>query len=153
MKKAISLLLALLLVAALAGCGGGAAKDVDVAALAAELAEKVKYESNEMRQLSADKLSNYVDVPDGAQAAFYMGEGLTMEEIIAVKCANEKDAAALKTAMETLLQNQIDSVRPYQPESIPRLENAVLIQKGVYVALCVTDDADTAQKIIKGYLG
>lgn len=153
MKKAISLLLAALLIFALAGCGGAQTKDVDVAAMAADLAKNVKYESEEMRQLPAEKLANYVDVPEGAEAAFYMGEGMTMEEIIAVKCANEKDAAALKTAMEALLKSQIDSVRPYQPESVPRLENAVLIQKGVYVVLCVTDDADTARQIIKGYLG
>ncbi len=158
MKKMISLLLAVLLALALAGCGSSAnknevKKDVDVSALAAELVEKVKFESEEMRELSADKLSFYVDVPEGAQAAFYMGEGMTMEEVIAVKCANEKDAVALKAAMESLLANQIDSARPYQPESVPRLENPVLIQKGVCVVLCVTDDADTAEQIIKGYLG
>jgi len=154
MKRTISLLLALLLTAALVGCGGGTkVKDVDVTALAAELAEKVKFESQEMRELSADDLTNYVAVPDGAKVAFYMGEGLTMEEIIAVQCANEKDAAALKTEMEALLSNQIDSARPYKPESVPRLENPALTQKGVYVVLCVTDDVDTAEQIIKGYLG
>jgi hypothetical protein len=153
MKRAISLLLTLLLVLALVGCGGAKTKDVDVAALAAELAEKVKFESNEMRKLSADDLTNYMEVPEGAKVAFYMGEGMTMEEIIAVQCANEKDAAALKTAMETLLANQIDSARPYKPESVPRLENPALIQKGACVVLCVTDDVDTAEQIIKGYLG
>ena len=153
MKRAISLLLTLLLVLALVGCGSAKTKDVDVAALAAELAEKVKFESNEMRKLSADDLTNYMEVPEGAKVAFYMGEGMTMEEIIAVQCANEKDAAALKTAMETLLANQIDSARPYKPESVPRLENPALIQKGACVVLCVTDDVDTAEQIIKGYLG
>ena len=153
MKRAISLLLTLLLVLALVGCGGAKTKDVDVAALAAELAEKVKFESNEMRKLSADDLTNYMEVPEGAKVAFYMGEGMTMEEIIAVQCANEKDAAALKTAMETLLANQIDSARPYKPESVPRLENPALIQNGACVVLCVTDDVDTAEQIIKGYLG
>lgn len=155
MKRAISLLLAVMLTLALVACGGSKneTKDVDVEALAAELAGKVKFESDEMRKMSAEDLTNYLDVPQGAQTAFYMGDGMTMEEIIVVKCADDKGAAALKSAIETLLVNQIDSVRQYHPEAVPRLENPVLTQKGAYVVLCVTDDAETAEKIVKEYLG
>lgn len=161
MKKAISLLLALLLISALAGCGGkdtdtkdtnkNTAKDVDVTKLAAELAEKVAFES-ELKDLS-DKLSFIVDLPEGAQSAFYRGEGESKEQIIAVKCAGESDAAGLKADLETLLADQIQEAERYTPELVSRLQNAVLIQKGQCVVLCVTDDAATARSIIEGYLG
>ena len=165
MKKAFSLLLALLLTAALAACGGknepqntnnGESKDtgktVDVAALAAELAEKVKFESGEMKDLS-DKMDLVFDLPEGTQGAYYRGDGETKEEIITARCASEKDAAALKSMLETQVADLLADAQRYQPDAVPRLENPVLIQKGVYVALCITDDADTAEQIIKGYLG
>ena len=151
-NRTAALLLALALTVALAGCGSKT-EEVDVAALAAELKEKVEFVSGEMKELTADTLSNYVDLPEGTKTAFYMGTGLSAEEIIAVQCANEKDAAALKTNVEHLLKNQIDREGAYHPEVIPRLENAVLIQQGTCVVLCVTDDADTAEQIIRGVLG
>ena len=53
MKRVISLILVLLLTAALAGCGASGSKDVDVSALAAELAQKVEF-SAPLKELTAD---------------------------------------------------------------------------------------------------
>ena len=152
MKRVISLMLSLLLVLALAGCGGSGEKDVDAAALAAELAEKVSF-STALKELPADQVGNYLTLPEGTQAAAYMGSGMSMEEIFVIRCSGKNEAAAMKTAAEALVASQIDAVRPYQPESVPRLENAVLVQKGNVVVLCVTDDTDTAEQIIKEHLG
>jgi predicted small lipoprotein YifL len=152
MKRVISLILVLLLTAALAGCGASGSKDVDVSALAAELAQKVEF-SAPLKELTAEQLGNYLTLPEGTRAAAYMTSGLTMEEVFAFRCGSAGDAAAVKTAVEALIASQIDSVRPYQPEAVPRLESAVLVQKDVYVVLCVTDDTDTAERIIKEQLG
>lgn len=152
MKRVISLILILLLAGALAGCGGSSEKDVDVSALASALAGNVAFTAP-VKELPQDQIGNYLVLPEGSQAAAYMGSGMTMEEIFVIRCPGANEAAQVKSAVESLLSSQIDAVRPYQPESVPRLENPVLVQKGSCVVLCVTDDTDTAEQIIKEHLG
>ena len=150
MKKLISLLLVLLLTMALAGCGGAKVNNtVTAGGLADALNMTVPFDS-EMKSASVD---NYLSVPEGAQAAGYMSNGTTAEEIFVVRCANEDDAKAVKTEMETLLADQRADMERYQPEEVSRLENAVLVQRGIYAVLCVSADAEKAEKIIKEQLG
>ncbi|MBQ1674413.1 MAG: DUF4358 domain-containing protein [Oscillospiraceae bacterium] len=158
MKKACFMLLALLLTVAMVACGGAKAnngnkaKDVDVAKLAAELAEKVKFDA-ELKELSSDMLGNYVNLPEGAQAAGYMSAGATSEEIFAIRCADDGSAKAVKADIEAFLSAQRAEMERYQPEEAARMDNAVLKQQGTVVVLCVTSDTDTAEKIVKEYLG
>ena len=152
MKRVRVLVLALLLLVSLAGCGKSPAKEVDVAALASKLAQEVQFESS-LKELTAEQLGNYLPLPDGASAAAYMSNGTTAEEIIAVKCADEAAAKTLKTAVESFLADQRAEMERYQPEEVARMEKAVLAQRGSWVVRCVTDDTATAEKIIKEYLG
>ena len=149
MKRTISLLLALLLTAALVGCGGAKTKDVDPGGLADALYNTVKFDS-ELKTASAD---NYVNLPEGAQAAARMSNGTTAEEIIVVRCANEDDAKAVKTEIEKFVADQRVDMERYQPQEVSRLDNAVLTQKGAYVVMCVSADSDAAQNVIKEQLG
>ena len=149
MKRVCSLLLVALLTLALVGCGGGKAKEVNVAALADELANTVQFDS-ELKRVSLD---NYLTVPEGAEAAAYMSTGTTAEEIIVVRCADDGEAKTMKAGIESFLADQRAEMERYQPEEVARMEKAVLAQKGSYVVLCVTSDTDKAESIIKEHLG
>lgn len=152
MKRFFCLVLILLLTAMAAGCGGNSEKEVDVPGLATALATQVTFESD-LKTLSAEQLSNYLTLPEGAQAAAYMSNGTTAEEIIVVRCADSGAAAAAETAIKTFLADQRTEMERYLPGEVARLENAVLARKGSCVVLCVTADTDTAERIIKEHLG
>ena len=153
MKRMVSLLLAALLALAAAGCGGAAQpKDVDVTALAAELAEKVSYDGT-LKELTEKQLSGFMTLPEGAQAAAYMSNGTTAEEIVAAKCASEEDAKAFLETVKSYLADQRAELERYQPQEVARMEQAVLAQRGVYVVLCVSADSAAAEQIIKEHLG
>jgi len=152
MKRVFCLVLILLLAAAAVGCGGSSEKEVDVSALASALAEGVEFEAA-LKELTAEQLANYLTLPEGAQAAAYMSNGTTAEEIVAVRCADSGEAAAVETAIKAFLADQRAEMERYLPGEVARMENAVLARKGSCVVLCVTDDTDTAEGIIKEYLG
>ncbi|MBQ1459860.1 MAG: DUF4358 domain-containing protein [Oscillospiraceae bacterium] len=152
MKRFFALILVVLLTVFAAGCGENGQQEVDVSALASALAQQVEFEAP-MKELTAEQLSNYLTLPEGAKAAAYMSNGTTAEEVMAVQCADSSEAAAVKSAIESFLSDQRAEMERYLPEEVARLENAVLAQKGSCVVLCVTADTDTAESIIKEYLG
>ena len=94
-----------------------------------------------------------LELPEGSSAAAYMSDGSTMEEIFVVSCKDKTDASAVKIAMQELLDSQTQEAGRYQPEEAERLNNAVFATYGTCVVLCVTSDTDTANAVIKEYVG
>ena len=149
MKRFMTLLLAMLMVLSLAACGDKTSATVDAEALGRALAEKVQFDST----LSAIDPGNYLDLPQGCSAMAFMSDGSTMEEVFVVSCKDKTDAAAVKVAMQSLLDSQKQEMERYKPEEAARLDNAIFATYGTCVVLCVTSDTDTANAVIKEYVG
>ena len=145
MKRFMTLLLAMLMVLSLAACGDKSSATVD----AEGLTERVQFDST----MSAIDAGDYLELPEGSSAAAYMSDGSTMEEIFVVSCKDKTDASAVKIAMQELLDSQTQEAGRYQPEEAERLNNAVFATYGTCVVLCVTSDTDTANAVIKEYVG
>lgn len=149
MKRFMTLLLATLMVLSLAACGDKTSAAVDAEALGRALAERVQFDTT----VSAIDPGNYLDLPQGCSAMAFMSDGSTMEEIFVVSCKDKTDASAVKIAMQELLDSQTQEAGRYQPEEAERLNNAVFATYGTCVVLCVTSDTDTANAVIKEYVG
>lgn len=158
MKRFITLMLAMVMALSLAACGSKDTASVDAAGLAKALAEKVQFDSG-MTALSADDASFYLaeDLPDGlpegSTISAYMSAGNTLEEIFVVSCKTKTDADAVKVAIQTLLDSQMKQAETYQPDEVTRLNGAIFGTYGTCVVLCVTSDTDTANAVIKEYVG
>ena len=149
MKRFMTLLLAMLMVLSLGACGDKASATVDAEGLGKALAERVQFDTT----VSAIDPGNYLDLPQGCSAMAFMSDGSTMEEIFVVSCKDKTDASAVKIAMQELLDSQKQEAERYQPEEAERLGNAVFGTYGTCVVLCVTSDTDTANAVIKEYVG
>lgn len=150
MKRFMSLLLAALTVFTLAACGSKSSATVDAAGLAKALAERVTFDS-EMKEISADELSFYLELPEKCDTGAYMSSGATSEEIFVVECYDKTSAAALKVSIQSYLDTQKQEAERYQPDEVSRLDNAIFETYGTCVILCVTSDTDTASAVIKEY--
>ncbi len=149
MKRMISLLLAVMAVFTLAACGSKTSATVDAAGLADALAQRVQF-SSEMKAVSADDLSFYLELPEKCEVGAYMSAGATSEEIFVVQCYDKADATAVKISMQTLLDNQKQEAERY-PETAAWVDNAIFETYGTCVILCVTSDTDTAAAVIKEF--
>ena len=85
MKRIISMLLAVMSVAALTACGQQKDTAVDAQGLAKALVEKVSFES-ELTAISDEELGYYFQLPEGCTAAAYMSSGSTAEEVFVIQC-------------------------------------------------------------------
>lgn len=149
MKRIITLVLAVMTAVSLVACGDKASATVDAEGLGKALAERVQFDST----MSAIDAGDYLELPEGSSAAAYMSDGSTMEEIFVVSCKDKTDASAVKIAMQELLDSQKREAERYKPEEAERLGSAVFGTYGTCVVLCVTSDTDTANAVIKEYVG
>lgn len=159
MKRFISLLLAVLTVLSLTACGGDkASASVDAEALGKALVERVQFE-DQLFALGEDNIAIYLaegmpdGLPEGCTVAAYMSANRTLEEVFVVSCKTKTDAAAVKVALQALLDSQMKQAEQYQPEEVARLNGAIFATYGTCVVLCVTSDTDTANAVIKEYVG
>ena len=113
------------------------------------LAERVQFDT----ALSAIDAGDYLELPEKCEASAYMSDGSTVEEIFVVQCSDKTDASAVKVSMQSLLDSQKQEMERYKPEEVARLDNAIFATYGTCVVLCVTNDTDTANAVIKEFVG
>ena len=76
------------------------------------------------------------------------GEGATPEMILVLQVRDASDLETVKKAVQEYLDERTLQYRDYQPEQLPKLENAKVLAKGGMVALCVTPDAEKARSAL-----
>ena len=155
MKKIASLLMALALVFTMAACGDSKDGDkdftLDQKKLAEELLSEISFE-DELSEVDAAMLYTGLDASAVAESLTYSGTGGTPEEIAVFKAASADKVDGLKKMIESRNEELQISYAGYGPEQVPKLKDAVLETKGLYVVYCVGPDASAAKEIINSYL-
>ena len=152
MKKLTMILAALAMTMSLVACGGGEEKvtEIDVVALANRLVTEVTY----TEELQEDDVENYFfSIEEGVTGIAYMSAGFSGEEVVIFTAPDEETAKTTKEMVEGFLAEQSTTMAPYAPDAVERIDNAVLVQKGNYVILCVSEDSEKAEEIIKEAFG
>ena len=84
--------------------------------------------------------------------AFYGSTGASAEEIAVIKVKDEAYTEAVKEALNTRVSEQKEACRDYLPDEVTKLEKAVIVSSGSYVAFCVSEDNKKASEIIEDAL-
>ncbi len=150
LQKLTAGLLALVLVLALAACGGGK-KDVDLDALAADLTGSAAFSADLMENSGAAATTYGFDPAKVTKCTLYVNT-TTAEEIFLAQAADDKAADEIEQLCKSRLEAQTAWMQSYVPEAVPRLENAVLAKSGAYVVLVVADDSAAAKSIVDKYM-
>lgn len=137
------------------GCSdGGAGRAVDVQQVADGLIQSVKFQDqmSALKQETAVKLYGF-EAGDVVKAGVYESTGATAEEVAAFEAKDAAAAGRVKEKVEERIEAQRAGFKDYQPAEMAKLEDPVVVAKGNYVILCVSDDNAGAQKAIDGYFG
>lgn len=154
MKKAIALIVAVCMMLLLTACGGGKAKDVDIDALAQELAASSAFTMDISQYAMNAELAAPTygfDASDVDSSVFYFISG-TGEEIFLAKASSDDAAAKLEGLCADRVASQKSSLENYVPEAIPRLDGATTVRQGQYVIFVVANDNAAAKAIIDKYV-
>lgn len=150
-RKSCALLLTAVLVLFLASCGGSF--QLDTVKLASEIRAADLF-LDTLAPVSENVVGKVVGLSTDLIAEFQyeIGTGATGEEFAVITCKSEADAKKIK---EEIVKRQTDlynTYESYSPESLPRISNAVIEQKGVYVIFISCDRDADAQKLVDSFL-
>ena len=158
MKKILTAALALALALGLTACGG---KDENNAPPLYGV-DRVKAMADEgafsetLEEVDADtafalyRLSDCgLDREDMKECAVLRSAGATCEEGAVLVFASEDKAESAAGALKDYVQGQITANEDYRPAEIPKLEAALVDQRGESVLLVVANDLDAAKKALE----
>ena len=130
-----------------------AAPKVDTAAALQTMRAEIPF-SEELTELDTAAICKNYDVTESdlVSAAAAIGSGATAESAAAFEAKDAAAAAQVKKSLETFLADWKEGYADYKPEEVPKLEKAVLSQKGNYVLFCVSADGQKAAAVVKEIL-
>lgn len=135
------------------GQTSAAQTDAPASSSASEIADKLHSDItyvDQLNELSADMIEKLygISADKYTDAKVYVGGVSTAEEIACFDAADETAAAEIKKACEDRIAAQIKAVEGYNPNELDKLNDPVLVTKGNSVYMCLSNDNDSASKII-----
>lgn len=134
----------------LTACSGSKAKEVDVAKTADELNSSV-ITSDTLTETKSEMLGSIYFFEDGqvVNSKVYMSGNATADEIVVAECKDEDTAKKVAELLNTRVSNQKELFSTYNADEAAKLEKAIVKSSGKYAVLCVCDDYDKAESILK----
>ena len=97
------------------------------------------------------KLGDYGLVREDLQdCAVLRSAGATCEEGAVLVLSDQDMAAKALEALKAYVEGQIDANESYRPAEIPKLEGALVEQRGASVLLVVANDLEAAESAVEG---
>ena len=127
------------------------AEEINYAGLADELAALVT--DDDISQVdTAMAVATYgIDAEKVQDCKVFLSSGATASEIAVFAMKDEEGVNELLELMNDRLEERKASFADYAPDEVPKLENAVLLNKDNYVVFAVVADPQAAEDVIKKY--
>jgi len=155
MKKHLLLVLIIILsMFGLMACGGDdAIKEVTISPdeLCARLSEET-VTTDPLAALPSNDLivaTYFVDMEKIEDSAAYLNTGITGCEIAAIKCSDESYASEVAELFKNRVKKQHELYSTYDTVAAAKIDKALIKTSGNYVVLCIADDYDKAEEILK----
>lgn len=143
-----SLLLVFAMLLSLVGCGEKP-KEMDADTLMHTLLTEVEY-STELTATGDSGSMYFPELPDASQVLRYAGSGYYADELTLISYVNEADRETVLKAIERHVHELHNQFASYIPEEVDKIDHAVIYPSGNFVVLCVTNDYETANTLLKG---
>lgn len=89
---------------------------------------------------------------DVSNSAVYIGTGATAEETAVFEAVDQDAAQRVRKTIEAYIAAKKDSFECYIPKEVPKLEHAVIAQRGQVIVVCVSAETGTrARAVCKEY--
>ena len=152
-RKIMMLLVGVLAMCGLTGCGGSDSQEViqpDVHTLSGKLTDGVKFEDS-VEEISLERALKYYGIDSSmvSDGDVYMSTGATAEEMAVFEASSAGSASVI---FDRLTVRRDDSVKMYIGSKPADVSNAVLYIHDNFVVYVVSDDSGAALGIIKEYL-
>lgn len=144
------IILLIMMAALLTGCGKKEVANINPDDIANRLLKEVTYGGN-MDQMNDDMIAILYDVnaEDVSKQIVYCSTDATADEIAVFEATSEDAVKRVEEVVKQRVTDQKVSFEGYGPKEVEKLEKAIVKRVGKVVVLCVSNDSDKANEILK----
>lgn len=124
--------------------------DVNMDGLIEDMLQNIEFHDG-LVELDAGGINRLYSLGEGVSGRVFIGSGATAEEIAVFEAGSKQAAKQMRDYALSHIDEQKQSFAGYLPKELKKLDEAIVLQYGKYVIVCVTDDAD-ASGIIEAHL-
>lgn len=149
-RVCLTLLAACVIFGAFSGCGQKAEPaNYDLASLSTQLMDSGAF-SDFLSPVSKEIAASFYGFEDAdvTDSSVLCSTGATTEEIGLLKCANDEAAAKIFSNAKARVETQRAIYESYAPLEMPKLDDAIVTQNGLYVFYIVSADYTKAQAVL-----
>lgn len=162
MKKNLSLVIVVMLIFTLVGCGksepqvpvrdlmNNIQKEVEVISNLTEIDLK----SEEISEMNENIIKNYNINPDDVEEGImkFPMINLQADEVVIIKVKDESKVPVIEEALKSHVDFQLKAFENYVPKNYDLVKNHILKSQGKYILLTISEDAEKIEEIFDNAL-
>ena len=117
------------------------------AELTANLSKDIEFTS-EMMMVAEEEIGSFIEIDPSIQASLYVVNGGSSDTLAVFRLDDESKKDGLRTAIEGYMANLKENAEYGNPEELPKLEHALVMDYGNYIVWCIAPDALKAKEAI-----
>ena len=149
-RRSLAVFFILMMMCVVWGCSGEKGYSVNEEDFMTALLKEVTF-ACDLSQVKEEGVKNFLSFEEEPEALMYMGSGSFADCAAIFTAADEEGAGKVLKSVEAYREDLKRSFEDYIPEEVSKIEDGVAEQKGKYVVLCITGDADRAREFIDEY--
>ena len=126
---------------------------IDVKSISKSIAEKIEFK-DQLAEININLLTSLYGInPDEVlNASIYMGGGATAEEIAVFELKDKKSADDIEEKIAERIENKKHDFENYIPQEMTKLNDPLIVKTDKLIILCLPDDNDKAEQVIKSVI-
>lgn len=144
-RSAIIFALAVLTAISVCSCGGGSSNTPAVSDIAKAITDKYPLDDAMTEVTGEDKIKNVYgfDAADYSEIAAYVNNsGVEQDEIVIVKASSSDKVASIKEKLENKMTAKLNQTKNYLPDQYEMISKCEVADKGDYVRMIISPDAE-----------
>ncbi|WP_053955375.1 DUF4358 domain-containing protein [Inediibacterium massiliense] len=150
-NRAWTMILIILILGTLAGCGKEKSKDVSIEDINQKINQEVDLSS--MVKGDMEQLEKLYDIEKEKVDSFVLytaSTNIKADEIAIVKVKDSNDIEKVQEAFQNRIDKQSKAFQDYLPEEYFLIENHVLKNNGEYIIFIISKDTQKIEEIVDG---
>ncbi|MBR5717778.1 MAG: DUF4358 domain-containing protein [Clostridia bacterium] len=91
----------------------------------------------------------FTDMPDGAEVKMYTCGGGHADAVIMCRARHASDVQAIRDSIQGYIGSRRHDAERYDPGEVSKYDNAIWLERDLYVIVCITSDVSGADTILK----